>query len=164
MNRHLVREISPFRHLDRIDFADQIRNRNVRRRELLAVALIAAHPIDLEPVALGLDARPARVRDRLERTLVELAAGDNRHPFVEQARQSADHPRLRLAALSEKDDVLSREDCVLELGYHGLFVSVDSVEERLSFADARDQVAAHLFLDGALLVPGLLELPECPWL
>ena len=52
MDRLLVGEIAPFGDLDRIDLADQVGDRDVRRGELLAVAVVAADPGDRQRVAL----------------------------------------------------------------------------------------------------------------
>ena len=44
------------------------------------------------------------------RMVVDLAAGDDRRPLVQQADQRADQPGLALAALAEQDDVVAGED------------------------------------------------------
>ena len=110
VDRQLVGEVAALGHFDRVDLADQVRNRRVGRRELLAVAPFAVHPLDRRFVA-ALGDEDARVRrDRMERVVVDLAPGDNRHPLVEQADQRTDDARLRLAPLTEEDDVVSREE------------------------------------------------------
>ena len=85
------------RRLDRVDVADQVGDRDVRRRELLAVPLVARDPGDRRRVALLGDHAPAVLRDRAERVLVELAAGDRRDLRVEQVDEHAQQARLRLA-------------------------------------------------------------------
>ncbi len=47
----LVGEIAALGDLDRIDFADQIGDRDVRRRQLLAVAAVAIDPLERQRVA-----------------------------------------------------------------------------------------------------------------
>ena len=54
------------RGLDRVDVADQVRDRDVGRRELLAVALLARDPRDRRGVALLGENAPAVLRDRRE--------------------------------------------------------------------------------------------------
>ena len=148
VDRQLVGQVAAFGDLDRVDFADEVGDGDVRRRELLAVAAVAADPVDLERCR-----PPARRASRLACvigsngfSLISLPAMtgiSSSSRFVERA----DHARLRLAALAEEDDVLAGEDRVLELRHDGLLVAEDAGEQRPPFADARDQVAAHLFLD-----------------
>jgi hypothetical protein len=103
----LVAKIAPLGHLDRIDFADEVGDRDIGSRKLLAVAAIAWNPGDLGLVgALG-DDLTARLADRRERVVVDLAAGQRRHLGVEQGAQEARHACLGLAALAQEHDVLT---------------------------------------------------------
>ena len=80
-----VAERAALRHLDRVDVADEVADAGVRRRQLLAEALAAVLPVDRELVALlGQQGLAARA-DRGVRVIVDLAAGDDRRPLVEQA-------------------------------------------------------------------------------
>ena len=74
----LVGEVAALGDLDRVHLADQVRDGDVGRRELLRVAPVAADPGDRGRVAVALDDRPRRRADRRERVVVELAAGDDR--------------------------------------------------------------------------------------
>src|SRR5205085_11868778 len=132
-------------------------------RQLMAGALVAPDPLDLDVVALLIEAHAARARDWMKRVLVEFAAGDHRDRLVEQAGQAADHPRLRLSALAEEDDVLATQDRVLELRHHRLFVAEDAVEDWPALADARDQILAPLLLDRLHVVAGLFQFTERCW-
>ncbi len=135
--------------------------RDVGRGELLAVAAVAADPLDRRRVALR--RRPCRW-PCLEigskgSSLISLPAtiGISSSSKVDQG---ADEARLRLAALAQEDDVLAGEDGVLELRDDGFFEAVDAGEQLLAACHLADQVAAHLFLDGQDLVTRSLQLTE----
>ena len=147
MDRQLVGEVAAFGDLDRVDLADEVGDRRVGRRELLAEAAVAVHPLDRRLVA-ALGDEHARVRrDRVERVVVDLAAGDDRHPLVEQVHERADDARLRLAALAEEDDVVAGEQRVRELRHDGVLVTDDAVDERLAREQLAHRVGAELLLD-----------------
>ena len=153
MDGQLVAKIAALGDLDRIDLADEVGDRDVRGRELLAVAAVAGDPADLGLVpALG-DGLTAGLADRRERVVVDLAAGHPRHLGVEQVGQEARHARLGLAALAEEDDVLAGQDRVLDLRQHALLVTDDSREEVLALLEPCDQVVAQLLLHRLRLIP-----------
>jgi hypothetical protein len=54
-----IAQRAALRHLDRVDVADQVTDRGVRRRELLAEPLAAVPPADRRLLAFGGDQRPA---------------------------------------------------------------------------------------------------------
>src|SRR5690606_25927939 len=85
-------------------------------------------------------------RHRVVGVVVDLAAGDDRHPLVEQPDEGADHAGLRLAALAEEDDVVPGEQGVLELGQDGVLVAEHRRDQLLPGGDAGDGVAADLLL------------------
>jgi hypothetical protein len=90
----------------------------------------------------------ARVaRDRRERVVVHLAAGDDRHRLVEKADERAQDARLRLTAQAEQDEVVSRQDRVDDLRHDRLLIADHAGEERAAAGEAREQVLAHLVLD-----------------
>ena len=72
------------------------------------------HSIGVSSPVLG-DEVAGVLRHRVVRVVVDLAAGDDRHPLVEQAGERADHAGLGLAALAEEDHVVAGEQRVLEL-------------------------------------------------
>ena len=111
-----VAEGAAFRHLDRVDVADQVADAGVRRGELLAVALALVPPRDGEFVAQLRREAAAAGADRRVRVVVDLAAGDDGRPLVEQPAEGADQPRLPLAALPEQDDVVPGEQGALDVG------------------------------------------------
>ena len=63
--RPLVGEVAALGDLDRVDLTDQVRDRRVRRRELLAVAFAAVHPRDRRVVTELLDELDGMARDRV---------------------------------------------------------------------------------------------------
>ena len=61
MNRELVGEVTTLRHLDGVDLSDEVGDRGVGGRELLAVTAIAVYPFDRGVVAsIGDDREPRR--------------------------------------------------------------------------------------------------------
>ena len=64
VDRQLVGEVAALGDADRVDLADQVGDRDVGRRELLAVAAVAADPVDRRVVALLGDQVLAVLRDR----------------------------------------------------------------------------------------------------
>ena len=149
--------------LDRVDVADQVGHGDVGGGELLVVALVAVHPVDRQVVAELLHALPGGGQDRLERALVEVAAGDHGRVLVQEAGQRAQDARLGLAAQAEQDEVVPRQDRVDDPGQHGLVVADDAWKQRLVRVQAGEQVGAQLLLDRALPVAGCLELAERRW-
>ena len=160
VNGQLVGEVAPLGDLDRVHLAHEVGDGDVRRGELLAVALVTGNPVDRRVVALLGDARLARLAERREGVVVDLAAGDGGRLLVEQVDQAARDARLGLAALAQQDDILPREDGVLDLRQDGLFVADDAGEDLFAVAHLAHQVLAHLLLDGKYLVAALAQLAE----
>ena len=72
MQHQFVGQITALCNPDRINLADEIGDRRVGRRQLLAVAVAAVHPSDRGAIALG-DNQLTRVAgDRSERIVVDL--------------------------------------------------------------------------------------------
>ena len=51
--------------------------------------------------------------DWVIRIIINLATGDNWHPLIKQARQTANDTRLGLTSLSQKDHVMASQNGVL---------------------------------------------------
>ena len=139
--------------LDRIDVADQVSDGNVRRSQLLLVALLRLEPAD-RGVAAVLGDDPAALRgDRPERVLVQVGAVDGGDVPVEKPDQGAQNARLGLSAQPEQDKVVPRQDGVHQPGQHGLLIAEDAgkqVADLGPVAQHAHQVVAHLLLDGAI--------------
>ena len=114
MERQLVREVAPLGHLDRVDFADEVGDRGVRRGQLLPEALVAAHPLDRAFVALGGHELAAVAGDRVVGVVEHFRAGDDGEPFVQQVGQAPHDPGLGLAPFTEENDVVPRQQGVLQ--------------------------------------------------
>ena len=152
VHRQLVGEIEAgTRGLDRIDVADHVGDGDVRCGELLDVALVARQPADGKGVAFRLDARAAGGAQRRQRVVVNLAARHHGNLVVEQAREGAQDAALRLAAQAEQDEIVARQHGVDDLRDDRVVVADDAGEERLSGAEAGDQVLAHLVAHRATL-------------
>ena len=130
VDRELVREVATFGDLDGVDLADEVGDRRVGRRELLAEASLTVHPLDRCLVAAFGDEDPRVRRDRVVRVVVDLAAGDDGQPLVEQVDERAHDARLRLTAFAEQDHVVAGEQRVRNLRQHGVLVTDDTIDER----------------------------------
>ena len=135
-------------HLDRVDVADQVADAGVRGGELLAVPLASVLPGDREVLALLLGEAAAAGAHRRVRVVVDLAAGHDRGPLVEQLADRADEAGFALAALAQQDDVVPGEQGALHVGQHGL-VEADVPGKR--FCPARIR-ASRLSLISCLTV------------
>jgi hypothetical protein len=150
VHRQLVRQLQPRpRRLDRVDVADHVRDGDVGRRELFHVARVAFEPVDRRAVAGFGHLRPAGAADGIQRVVVDLAAWHHRNELVEQRHQRAQEARLGLPAQAQQDEVVSRQQCVDQLGQHRFVVADDAGEERAAGTQLLDQVVAHLFVDAA---------------
>ena len=137
------------RGLDGIDVADHVGDGDVGRRQLFHVPRVARQPRDERVVAFGGDAPAARRADRRERIVVDLTAGHHRQVLVQERRQRAQDPALRLAAETEEDKVVPRQDGVDQLGNDRLVVADDAGEERVSRRQLPDEVVADFVLHRA---------------
>ncbi len=151
VHRHLVGELVPAaRGLDGIDVADHVGNGDVRGSELLHVALVAVEPGDVSLVALLGDQIAAAAADGMERIVADFAAGNVRQPFVQQSGQHADDAGLGLAAQSQQDEIVPRQNGVHDLWNHGIFEADHAREQVLAALEFADQILAQLAFHGAL--------------
>src|SRR5258706_3007364 len=144
MDRLLVGEVAPLGDLDGVDLADQIGDRDVRRRELFAVPVVAPDPFDREGVAFFFQPAAAGAADRLQPAVVDLAPLDDRDALVQKRDQAADDSRLCLPALAQKDHVVARQDRVLDVRDDGFVVADDGRQDGPPGLHVVDQVLAHL--------------------
>src|SRR5213594_401516 len=95
------------RRLDRIDIADDVGNRYIRGRELFDEPDLARQPRDWRTVAALGNQLAAVLGDRIERIVVDLAAGDDGNLLIEQRDQLAQDPAFRLTAQTQQDEVVA---------------------------------------------------------
>src|SRR5262249_4465406 len=129
------------------DLPDQVGDRRVGRRELLAEPAVPVPPLDRSVLAPLGDEETGVLRHGRVRVVVDLAAGDRGRPLVEEADERPDDARLRLAPLAEEDHVVAGEQRVLELRQHRVVEPDDAVHERLAGGDAGQRVRPDLLLD-----------------
>ena len=159
----LVREVAALRDAYRVDVAHQVGDRDVGRRELLPVALVAPDPVDGRVVALLRNELDGVARDGGKRVVVHLAPLHDGDLFVEQLDEGADHARLRLPALAKQDEVLPREDGILHLRDDGVLVAHDAGEDGFAVPQAVHEVAAQLVADGHHGVAAVAQRAEGRW-
>ena len=129
-----VAERAALGHLDRVDVADQVADARCpgspASRRTARSRCLPRRPGSSSPCSAT--SRRQRRRDRRVRVLVDLAAGDDRRPLVEQPDQGADQPGLALAALAEQHQVVAGEQGPLELGQDGVVEADDAGEAVLA--------------------------------
>ena len=135
--------------LDGVDIADHVGDGDVRRGQLLHVAVVAVEPGDGRVARFRLHQIAAAAADRRVRVVVNLAAGEVRRPFVEQRGELANEAGLGLSAQSEKNEIVARQDGVDHLRHHGIFISDDAGKELAPALNPADQVLAEFVFDAA---------------
>ena len=155
--------VAPLRYLDGVNLADEVRDGNVRRRQLLRVALVAPYPSDVHVVALVAQLLLALRAYGVERVAIQLATRHSRNRVVHQIHHVPNEAGLRLPALAKQDDVLPREDGVLQLRNHRVVEPHDARKQRLTLADAPYQILANLRLDRQNLVAGFSQVADSAW-
>ena len=154
----LVGQVAALGHPDGVDLADEVGDRRVGRGQLLAEAPGAVDPLDRGVVAVLGDEVTGLPGDRVVGVVVDLAAGDDRRPLVEQLHQRADDAGLGLAPLAEEDDVVPGQEGVLQLGKDGLVVAQQPGDDRLPGGHAGHGVRPHLLLHRPGLPAALAKL------
>src|SRR6266849_1210425 len=114
------------RRLDGINVADHVGDGHIRRGELLHITLIGYEPGDWRFLAMLRNQVAAAAADGTVRIVVNLAAGDIRHIGIEQRRQHANQTRFGLAAQSQENEVVPRENRVDDLRHYGIVITDDA--------------------------------------
>ena len=161
MDRVLVGEIFSLGDLDRVDLADEVGYRDIRRRKLFGISSLARDPFDLEQIAFLGDLFATGLADRLERIVIDLASFNDRDFFVQQAFEVADQARLGLSPLAQENHVVTRQDRVFELRDDGVVVSDDILKHRAAGFHLLDEILAQLRPYRQNLVAGFLKLLQC---
>ncbi len=160
VERQLVGQVAALGHPDRVDLADEVGDRRVRGGQLLAVPVVPVHPVQRRVVALLGHEVACVPGHRVVRVVVDLRAGDHRHPLVQQVRQAADEARLGLPPLAEEDHVVAGQQGVLQLRQDRVLVAQHRREQRLPRPDPGHGVAPHLLLDRDRLPADLPQLAD----
>src|SRR2546427_13096116 len=103
MNGFLIGQVSSFRDLDRVDLADDIRNRDIGRRQLLSVPLLPVNPLNRQLISLFSESPLARAADVRERILADLTTLTSRDALVEQGLQTSNDAGFSLAAVAHEN-------------------------------------------------------------
>ena len=142
VERQLVRQVAALGDLDRVDLADEVGDRDVRRGELLArsAGRAAATRSASRRRSSATIARAAALTGAVGSSLSSPPATIGSH-VVEQADEQPRHPGLGLAALAEEDEVLAGEDRVLDRGQDGVLVPDDAREDRRPAASRASRFA-----------------------
>jgi hypothetical protein len=149
VHRQFVAEFAPRpRRLDRVNIADQVGDRHVRRGELFDIAGVTREPGDGQVVALVGEARATGAAQGVDRIVVQFTSGHHGDFRIEQCRQCAQQARFGLTAQAEQDEVVFRKQGVDDLRNHRVVVADDAGEERAAGAQRVDEVASDLVLDG----------------
>ncbi len=155
----LIRQqMAAARSLDGVHVADDVRDRDIGRGELLHEAGLARQPGDGGLRAVLRHELASELRDRRERIVVHLAPREDRNLLVEQRDQLAQDAALRLPPQAQQDEVVARQDGIHELGDDGILVAHDAREQGRPVLEQTDQILAQLVLDGAVDAGGTRPL------
>ena len=149
MKCELVRQVAPFSHFDGVDLTYKVSNRRVRGGQLLAEALVPAHPFDRAFVALCGHELTAVAGNGVVGVVEHFRTGHDGQPLVQQVGEATHDPCLGLASLAEKDYVVPSQQGVLQGGQHGAFITHQAVDDGLPARDARRGIGPDLLLDRA---------------
>ena len=144
MQRQFVRQVTPLGDLDRVDFTNEVGDRRVGGRQLLTVPLGTVHPRNRRVVTHLCDKIARVTRHRVVGVVVDLAARNDWHPLIQEARERTNHAGLCLAALAEEHDVVARQQRILQLRHDRVLVTHDTCEQRFTGANLRNRIATHL--------------------
>ena len=141
------------RRLDGIDVPDQVGDCDIRGGQFLHVTLFRREISDRSVVAKLRNFVAAAAANRSVRVVVDLAAGDIRNLGIEQGGQGAQDAAFGLAAQSEQDEVMTRENGVDDLRHDGIVVSDDAGENGTALTQLHDEVVAHFVLHAPGIQP-----------
>ena len=156
----LVGQVAALGDLDGVDFANQVGDGNVGRRQLFGVAQIPLDPGDGGGVAHFVNDATGIGADGVIGVVVKFAAVDDGDVFVQQVDHGANQAGLGLAAFAQQDDVLAGQDGVFQLRDNGLLEADDAGEHRLFGADFGNQVAADFLAHGHGLIAAVAQFAE----
>ena len=135
MNRQLIaQQVTALRGFDRIDVADDVGDSYVGRGEFFDEASVAIDPVDARHVAVLFERLSCVSRDWVKRIVVDFRTRDYRQTLVKEFRQLSNDAALRLAAQTEQDDVVTRQNRVDELRNDGVVVTDNAGEQFLAGA------------------------------
>ena len=146
------------RGLDGIHVPDDVGNGDVRGRQLFDESQLARQPGDRRLLAPFGNQLAAVLGDRLERIVVDLAAGENGNLLIEQRDELPQDAALGLTAQAEKNEIVARQNGVDELRNDGFLVAHDAGKQRRAVLEQTDEVLAHFVFDGALATSGTAPL------
>src|SRR6266850_2123883 len=124
---------------DGIDIADYVGDSDVWSSKLRDKTGVTIEPLDMRHVSVALQCLPSKGGYRLKRIVVNFRTGNYRKAFIQQFSQLADYPAFRLAAQTEQNEVVSRQDGVDQLRDNGVVVANDSGKKLFPRAQFRDQ-------------------------
>src|SRR6266851_7701980 len=90
--------------------------------------------------------------DGMKRIVVNFRAGDDWDVFVQQLSELTNDPALGLAAQSQKNCVVLREDRIDQLGNNAFIVANNAGKEFFTGAQFLDEVRAKLVFNGNTLI------------
>ena len=151
MNSELAAQLlAAARGFDRVDVADEVGDGDVRGSKFFNVALFRSEVGDLRLVGVGGDAVATRSAQRKIWVVVNLAPGDVGRLRIEQARQCPQYSALCLAAQTEQDKVMARQDRVHQLGDNRIVIAHNAGKDGAISLQAVDQVLAQFIFDSTI--------------
>src|SRR5882672_1795540 len=136
--------MSALRGLDRIDVADDVRDRDIGCGQLFDKTRIALDPVDVGQIAVQIESLPAEGRDRRKRIVVYFRTGDHWKALVKQRSKLANDAALGLAAQSKQDQVVPRQNRIDQLRDDRFIIAHDAGKQLLAATQFLDQIRPQL--------------------
>ena len=141
--------VATARRLDRIDIADQVRDRHVRRRELFDIAFRRRKPCNARRVTLLLQQITAAPAKRRIGIVVDFASGNVRKLWIEQGGQGAKDAALGLSTQTKQYKIMPGQNCIDDLRHYRVVIAHNARKNHFSGAQTRDEIVAQLVLHSA---------------
>src|SRR5215213_9075267 len=127
--------MSPACCLDWIDISDEVSDRHVRRRKLFDEALIPTQPRQRSSIPALRQQFSGVLGDGGEGIVIHFAPGNGGDSLVEQPHELSEYPALSLTSKPEKDEVVSSQQGIHDLGQNRVFVAYNALENWLARAE-----------------------------
>ena len=129
MDGQLAAEFMPTaRCFNGIDITDKVGDGDIRRVQLFNIPLFGREISDRSCIPMFAYLVVAALADRRIRVVMNLASRNVGHLLIEKRGKRAQYPAFRLAAQAQENEIVSRQNRIHDLRYHGIVVADDPGE------------------------------------
>src|ERR1035437_3354597 len=105
----------------------------------------------------------ARMANGMERVVVDFTTGNDGNCGIQQRDERSQDSALGLAAKTQEDEVMFREDGINDLRCDRVFETDDAGKYGFPRIQLAQQVGAHLVLDADTAKMGILQFAQRLW-